>query len=113
MAADEKDVQCDTGYYRYEAIGDSTLRTSAIGTVKTIQYRKVPVRGITLTVGGFFDGTGNNRANADDLRLAYTHCANLVGEERARAGLGIRESIFRQLDAAKPSQNSVDILDVN
>ncbi|SQA96249.1 Uncharacterised protein [Cedecea neteri] len=33
----------------------------------------------------FFDGTGNNRANADDLRLAYAHCAGLVGEERARA----------------------------
>ncbi|EQA1624979.1 hypothetical protein V5K00_RS23165 [Enterobacter asburiae] len=58
----------------------------------------MPVRGITLTVGVFFDGTGNNRANADDLRLAYAHCANLVGEarakacakyeERARAGLG-------------------------
>ncbi|HGV7071489.1 TPA: DUF2235 domain-containing protein, partial [Escherichia coli O146] len=30
-------------------------------------------------------GTGNNRANADDLRLAYAHCANLVDEERARA----------------------------
>lgn len=36
-------------------------------------------------MGVFFDGTGNNRANADDLRLAYAHCANLVGEERARA----------------------------
>lgn len=45
----------------------------------------MPVRGITLTVGVFFDGTGNNRANADDLRLAYAHCAGLVGEERARA----------------------------
>ncbi|RRW60804.1 DUF2235 domain-containing protein [Pantoea dispersa] len=85
MATDEKDVPCDTGYYRYEIVGDSTLRTSAIGTVKTVQCRKVPVRGITLTVGVFFDGTGNNRANADDLRLAYAHCANLVGEERARA----------------------------
>ncbi|WP_241617648.1 T6SS phospholipase effector Tle1-like catalytic domain-containing protein [Rosenbergiella epipactidis] len=85
MATDEKDVPCDTGYYRYEVIGDSTLRTSAIGTVKTVLCRKVPVRGITLTVGVFFDGTGNNRANADDLRLAYAHCANLVGEERAKA----------------------------
>ncbi|MCX2199175.1 DUF2235 domain-containing protein [Pantoea agglomerans] len=41
--------------------------------------------GITLTVGVFFDGTGNNRVNSDDLRLAYAHCAGLVGEERARA----------------------------
>jgi hypothetical protein len=35
--------------------------------------------------GVFFDGTGNNRANSDDLRLAYAHCAGLIGEERARA----------------------------
>lgn len=85
MATDEKDVPCDTGYYRYEIVGDSTLRTSAVGAVKTVQCRKVPVRGVTLTVGVFFDGTGNNRANSDDLRLAYAHCAGLVGEERARA----------------------------
>jgi len=85
MATDEKDVPCDTGYYRYEIVGDSTHRTSAVGSVKTVQCRKVPVRGVTLTVGVFFDGTGNNRANSDDLRLAYAHCAGLVGEERARA----------------------------
>src|SRR5690606_17816648 len=36
-------------------------------------------------VGAFFDGTGNNRSNSDDLRLAYAHCAGLVGEERAKA----------------------------
>jgi len=76
MATDEKDVPCDTGYYRYEIVGDSTLRTSAIGTVKTVQCRKVPVRGVTLTVGVFFDGTGNNRNNSNDLRLAYAQCAN-------------------------------------
>ena len=85
MSTDEKAAPEDTGYYRYEIVGDSTLRTSAVGSVKTVQCRKVPVRGITLTVGVFFDGTGNNRANADDLRLAYAHCAGLVGEERARA----------------------------
>lgn len=85
MRTGEKIVPQDTGYYRYEVIGDCTLRTSAVGTVKTVQCRRVPVRGITLTVGVFFDGTGNNRANSDDLRLAYAHCAGLVGEERARA----------------------------
>ncbi|EHR8987885.1 DUF2235 domain-containing protein [Escherichia coli] len=82
---DEKNVPGDTCYYRYEIIGDSTHRTSIHNSFKTIQCRRVPVRGITLTVGVFFDGTGNNRANADDLRLAYAHCANLVDEERARA----------------------------
>lgn len=85
MATDEKDVPCDTGYYRYEIVGDSTLRTSAIGTVKTVQCRKVPVRGVTLKVGVFFDGTGNNRNNSNDLRLAYAQCANLVSEARAKA----------------------------
>lgn len=85
MSTDERATPENTGYYRYEVIGDCTLRTSAVGTVKTVQCRRVPVRGITLTVGVFFDGTGNNRANSDDLRLAYAHCAGLVGEERARA----------------------------
>lgn len=85
MREDEKDAPCDTGYYRYEIVGDNTLLTSIQGTVKTILCRQVPVRGITLTVGLFFDGTGNNRTNSDDLRLAYAHCAGLVGEERAKA----------------------------
>ncbi|MCK7244682.1 T6SS phospholipase effector Tle1-like catalytic domain-containing protein [Enterobacter asburiae] len=85
MSTNEKTTPEDTGYYRYEVIGDCTLRTSAVGTVKTVQCRRVPVRGIALTVGVFFDGTGNNRVNSDDLRLAYAHCANLVGEDRARA----------------------------
>ncbi|MEX7608326.1 T6SS phospholipase effector Tle1-like catalytic domain-containing protein [Enterobacter asburiae] len=85
MSTNEKTTPEDTGYYRYEVIGDCTLRTSAVGTVKTVQCRRLPVRGIALTVGVFFDGTGNNRANSDDLRLAYAHCANLVGEDRARA----------------------------
>jgi hypothetical protein len=78
MVEDEKDVPCDTGYYQYEIVGDSTHRTSVLGTVKTVQCRKIPVRGVTLTVGVFFDGTGNNRANSNDLRLSYAQCANLV-----------------------------------
>lgn len=100
MSTDEKHVPCDTGYYRYEIVGDSTLRTSAVGTVKTVQCRKVPVRGITLTVGVFFDGTGNNRANADDLRLAYAQCTNLVDEERARACAKYEERARAGLDNA-------------
>ncbi len=85
MITNEKADPCDTGYYRYEIIGDNTHRTSIHCTGKVIRCRRVPVRGITLTVGVFFDGTGNNRANSDDLRLAYAHCAGLVGEARARA----------------------------
>lgn len=85
MSTDEKAAPEDSCYYRYEVIGDSTHRTSIHNSCKTVRCRRVPVRGITLTVGVFFDGSGNNRSNSDDLRLAYAHCAGLVGEERARA----------------------------
>lgn len=85
MSTDEKSASEDTGYYRYEVIGDCTHKTSIHNSVKIVHCRRVPVRGITLTVGLFFDGTGNNRANSDDLRLTYAHCANLVGEARAKA----------------------------
>ncbi|UJD91925.1 DUF2235 domain-containing protein (plasmid) [Rahnella aquatilis] len=85
MAKDEKTAPGDTGYHRYEIIGDNTHRTDVLCSEKVIQCRRVPVRGITLTVGVFFDGTGNNRNNSSDLRLAYAHCANLVDEARAKA----------------------------
>lgn len=85
MAADGKNVSADTGYHRYEIAGDNTHYTDVLCSEKVIRCRRVPVRGITLTVGIFFDGTGNNRTNASDLQLAYAHCAGLVGEERARA----------------------------
>ncbi|MBS1204639.1 MAG: hypothetical protein H6R25_1538 [Proteobacteria bacterium] len=85
MSSDEKAAQEYTSYHRYEIIGDNTHYTDVLCSEKVIRCRRMPVRGITLTVGVFFDGTGNNRANADDLRLAYAHCAGLVGEERARA----------------------------
>nr|WP_159466050.1 DUF2235 domain-containing protein [Scandinavium goeteborgense] len=85
MATDEKAASADTGYYRYEIIGDNTHRTDVMCSNKVVQCRRVPVRGITLTVGVFFDGTGNNRSNANDLKMAYDHCANLVDEERANA----------------------------
>lgn len=85
MGTGEKNVPPDTGYHRYEIIGDNMHYTDVLCSEKVIRCRRVPVRGITLTVGVFFDGTGNNRVNSDDLRLAYAHCAGLVGEERARA----------------------------
>ncbi len=85
MIEDETEVSGDTGYYRYEIIGDNTHRTSIHNSVKTVRCRRVPVRGLTLTVGVFFDGTGNNQANSNDLRLAYARCSDLVGESRAKA----------------------------
>ncbi|KAB8313501.1 DUF2235 domain-containing protein, partial [Erwinia endophytica] len=85
MAAGENTEPGHTGYHRYEITGDDTHYTDVLCSEKVIRCRRVPVRGITLTVGVFFDGTGNNRANSDDLRLAYAHCAGLVGEERARS----------------------------
>ena len=85
MAAGENTEPGNTGYHRYEITGDNAHYTDVLCSEKVIRCRRVPVRGITLTVGVFFDGTGNNRANSDDLRLAYAHCAGLVGEERARA----------------------------
>lgn len=85
MGADGKAAPEVTGYYLYEVIGDNTYQTSIHNSFKTVCCRRVRVRGITLTVGVFFDGTGNNRSNSNDLKLAYTHCAGLVGEERAQA----------------------------
>ena len=100
MVSDKTDPPESEGYYRYEIIGDNTHKTSIHCSFKTVQCRRVPVRGITLTVGVFFDGTGNNRANSDDLRLAYAHCANLVGEERARACAKYEERARAGLDNA-------------
>lgn len=85
MAENEKDRPGKSDYYRYEIIGESTHFTDVHCSEKIILCRRKPVRGITLTVGLFFDGTGNNRTNSNDLRLAYAHCANLVGEARAEA----------------------------
>lgn len=75
----------DEGYYRYEVVGDNTCIMSRAGTRKVVYVKKVPVRGVTLTVGIFFDGTGNNWTNGNDLRIAYGNCSNMVGEERAKA----------------------------
>lgn len=75
----------DEGYYRYEVVGNNTCIMSRAGTRKVVFVKKVPVRGITLTIGIFFDGTGNNWTNGNDLRIAYGNCSNMVGEERAKA----------------------------
>lgn len=45
MSTSEKAAPEDTCYYRYEVIGDSTHRTSIHNSFKTVQCRRVPVRG--------------------------------------------------------------------
>lgn len=57
----EDDSLLNSEYYRYEIVGDATHKTDIFCTTKTVLVRKVPVRGVTLTVGLFFDGTGTIR----------------------------------------------------
>lgn len=85
MAIDEQSAPASAGYHRYDITGDNTHYTDVMCSEKVIHCRRVPVRGVTLTVGVFFDGTGNNKANSLDLQLAYSNCSNLTGEERAEA----------------------------
>ena len=56
-----------TEYYCYEA-PDGNHKTSIHNTAKKIVLQRVPARGVTLTVGVFFDGTGNNVENTN-MRL--------------------------------------------
>lgn len=56
-----------TEYYCYEA-PDGNHKTSIRNTAKKIVLQRVSVRGVTLTVGVFFDGTGNNVENTN-MRL--------------------------------------------
>jgi len=81
----EDDSLLNSEYYRYEIVGDATHKTDIFCTTKTVLVRKVPVRGVTLTVGLFFDGTGNNQATTLDRTLAYGDCSNVVNDERAKA----------------------------
>lgn len=54
-----------------------------------------PTKSITLTVGIFFDGTGNNRNNSNALRTAYSQCTSheqgnacYEYEKRKKRGIG-------------------------
>lgn len=87
MGTESKATQPSSGcsYHRYEIVGDNSHTTDVQCSNKIVTVRRVPVRGVTLTIGVFFDGTGNNQANSLDLKLAYGNCSGLVGEDRARA----------------------------
>ena len=56
-----------TEYYCYDA-PDGHHKTCIRNTAKKIVLQRIPARGVTLTIGVFFDGTGNNVENTN-LRL--------------------------------------------
>lgn len=56
-----------TEYYCYDA-PDGHHKTCIRNTAKKIVLQRKPARGVTLTIGVFFDGTGNNVENTN-LRL--------------------------------------------
>lgn len=56
-----------TEYYCYDA-PDGDHKTCVRNTAKKIVLQRIPARGVTLTIGVFFDGTGNNLENTN-LRL--------------------------------------------
>ncbi|MER0235916.1 T6SS phospholipase effector Tle1-like catalytic domain-containing protein [Enterobacter hormaechei] len=56
-----------TEYYCYDA-PDGHHKTCIHNTAKKIVLQRIPARGVTLTIGVFFDGTGNNVENTN-LRL--------------------------------------------
>lgn len=63
-----------TGYQKYD-IAESTHKTSIHNEWKTVIAKKKPVRGITLTIGMFFDGTGNNRENTASRLMQFNECS--------------------------------------
>lgn len=63
-----------TDYQGYET-DDDTHKTSIHNDWKTVVAKKKPLRGITLTIGMFFDGTGNNRENSASRQLKFNQCS--------------------------------------
>ncbi len=63
-----------TKYQGYD-VEDGTHKTSIRNEWKTVIAKKKPVRGITLTIGVFFDGTGNNRENTASRLLRFNECS--------------------------------------
>lgn len=61
-------------YQRYE-ITDGSHKSSIHNEWKTVVAKKKPVRGITLTIGIFFDGTGNNRDNTASRLQTFDECS--------------------------------------
>ncbi len=54
--------------YNYEVV-DGNHKTDISGTIKTVVVNSVPSQEITLTIGIFFDGTGNNVDNTNQRLL--------------------------------------------
>ncbi|MBW5827598.1 DUF2235 domain-containing protein [Yersinia kristensenii] len=63
-----------TKYQGYE-VTDGTHKTSIHNEWKTVVAQKKPVRGVTLTIGMFFDGTGNNRENTGSRLMQFNECS--------------------------------------
>lgn len=63
-----------TKYQGYD-VTDATHKTSIHNDWKTVAAQKKPVRGVTLTIGVFFDGTGNNRENTASRLLKFNECS--------------------------------------
>ena len=63
-----------TKYQGYD-VTDGTHKTSIDNEWKTVIAQKKPVRGVTLTIGMFFDGTGNNRENTLSRLAQFNECS--------------------------------------
>ncbi|HCM9559924.1 TPA: DUF2235 domain-containing protein [Enterobacter cloacae subsp. cloacae] len=63
-----------TQYQGYD-VTDATHKTSIHNDWKSVVAKKKPVRGVTLTIGVFFDGTGNNRENTASRLLKFNECS--------------------------------------
>lgn len=63
-----------TKYQGYD-VTDGTHKTSIHNEWKTVVAQKKPVRGVTLTIGVFFDGTGNNRENTASRLMQFNECS--------------------------------------
>ncbi|WP_061709770.1 T6SS phospholipase effector Tle1-like catalytic domain-containing protein [Pseudenterobacter timonensis] len=63
-----------TKYQGYD-VTDATHKTSIYNDWKTVVAKKKPVRGVTLTIGVFFDGTGNNRENTASRLMKFNECS--------------------------------------
>ena len=63
-----------TKYQGYD-VTDATHKISTHDEWKTVVAKKKPVRGVTLTIGVFFDGTGNNRENIASRLMQFNECS--------------------------------------
>ncbi|WLI76905.1 DUF2235 domain-containing protein [Kosakonia sp. H02] len=61
--------------YQANDVANGTHKTSIHQELKTVIAKKRPVRGVTLTIGLFFDGTGNNRENTAFRLLQFNGCS--------------------------------------